>query len=57
MRKLFDEIVWQLLMLCIKYLYRYYDILVDGVQLWLEERFPSDEEFEELDKIESFEKE
>lgn len=40
MRKLLDEIVWQLLMFCIKYLFRYYDIFVDGVQLWLEERFP-----------------
>lgn len=57
MRKLLDEIVWQLLMFCIKYLFRYYDIFVDGVQLWLEERFPSDQDFEELDKIESFEKE
>ena len=54
MRKLLDDIVWKLLMLCIRYLYRYYDIFVDGVELWLEERFPSDDEFDVLDKIESW---
>lgn len=57
MRKLIDSIVWEILVLAIKYLFKYYDFWVDDVQLWLEEKLPSLGDVEDMEAVEEFEKE
>lgn len=57
MRKLIDSIVWEILVLAVKYLFKYYDIFVDEAEIWLEERLPSLDDVNDLEAIEDFEKE
>lgn len=56
MRKLIDSIVWEILVLAIKYLFKYYDIFIDEAELWLEEKLPSLGDLEDLEAIEDFER-
>lgn len=41
MRKLIDSLFVFLLKIIFGYLLRYYDLVVDGVELWLFEKLPS----------------
>lgn len=41
MRKLIDSLFISILRLSVSYLYRYYDLFLDGVEVWISEKIPS----------------
>lgn len=50
MRKIFDSLVMLLLKWCFNWLFHQYDILFDGVELWIQDKLPDVPEFLDSDK-------
>lgn len=50
MRKLFDSLIMCILKWCFNWLYHQYDILFDGIELWILDKLPDVPELEDFEK-------